>query len=393
MPIETPPDIGFAVNLPPEKAIEFFRQKGFRVSFRWRDTWKQAHSKAFTVAGAVMLDVLESIRGEVDAALAEGKTFRQFQQDLEPQLKKLGWLGRTEIVDPATGEVRTIDVNPWRLRNIYRTNMQTSYMAGRYREQWSRRETRPFWMYVAILDAAVRPSHEALNGSVFPADDPVWDWMYPPNDWGCRCRVRTLSQRRLDALGLKVRNGSGVKKFSGEGWDVNAGKEAFAPDLDTYPFRTAKAYTEGVMTGPAFQDKFRWLKNEVDRGTDFQDLGIDGFTPAGILSSENRSLIGAETQVVRLSDETLFKNIENHFPEGIGLQQYGSLPDVLDAAELIIREGGNNLLFQRLADMVVLAVVKATRTGKAMFLTSFRRSSLDEANRLRNKGEVIRDRL
>lgn len=226
------PNIAFAMNLPPEKAIEYFRSKGYTFSFRWRDTWREAHAKVFTVAGAMRQDILSSIRGELVTALEEGRTFRQFQQELEPTLKKLGWWGNIEIMDPVTGELREIDVTPWRLRNIYRTNMQTSYMAGRYKQQVDMKDSRPYWMYVAVMDESTRATHAARNETVYHADDPIWDWLYPPNDWGCRCRVRALSERRMKSLGLEVQDGAKAQKFAGEGWDYNPGKAAKWDDID-----------------------------------------------------------------------------------------------------------------------------------------------------------------
>jgi len=221
------PNIGFAVTLKPQAAIDYFKRKGYAISFRWDDMWAEAHAHAFTVAGAMRGDVLASIRGAIDQAQSEGQTFRDFKKNLKPTLKKLGWWGRGEIIDDKTGEVRTINVTPHRLHTIYQTNMQTSYMAGRYKFQIED-DSRPFWEYIAVMDAATRPSHAARNGTILAKDDPWWDTNYPPNGWGCRCRVDTLSRRALDRRGGAISKGADLADIAdaGSGWDYNPGKAA-----------------------------------------------------------------------------------------------------------------------------------------------------------------------
>lgn len=38
-------------------------------------------------------------------------------------------------------------------------------------------------------DSRVREAHHKLDGKVFATNDPIWDKIYPPNGWGCRCTV------------------------------------------------------------------------------------------------------------------------------------------------------------------------------------------------------------
>lgn len=62
----------------------------------------------------------------------------------------------------------------------------------------------PFWQYKTHGDGNVRPSHAALNGKIFPAGHDIWQRIFPPWDWGCRCIVVPLTRRSADAL---VRSG------------------------------------------------------------------------------------------------------------------------------------------------------------------------------------------
>ncbi len=246
-------DLKYLINLPPEKAIQYLKGKGYKLSWDWHEVWQQAHQKSFTVAKAMTEDILKDIKEAVDKAMEEGQTFQEFRKNLEPTLQKQGWWGLHSIVDEA-GNVETVQLGSlYRLKTIYRTNIQTSYMAGRYRTHSDNAKNRPYWQYVAVLDQRTRPEHHELHGKVFKHDDPFWDSFYPPNGWGCRCRVRALDRENLQDKGLKTERSKGkleeeyrlVSKKTGElkpvtvytnpssgtkiapdvGWSYNPGKE------------------------------------------------------------------------------------------------------------------------------------------------------------------------
>jgi len=169
-------------------------------------------------------DILTDIREIVQKSLDDGLTLQQFQKELEPKLKNKGWWGiisgtpeevrdeltkrkliKDKLLIPDGEETVTVKLGtPWRLKTIYRTNIQTAYMAGRYKEQINNIENRPYFQYVAVMDRRTRPSHAMLNGRVFRYDDEFWNSFYPPNGWGCRCRVRSLSEDNIKDRKLDV---------------------------------------------------------------------------------------------------------------------------------------------------------------------------------------------
>ena len=221
-----PIDLGFAVKLPPRRAIAYFKAKGYAISWNWWEVWQEAHAKAFTVAKATRLDVLHTLRGALQRALDEGMTERAFARDMEPALKKLGWWGR-QVVVGEQGEAERVQLgSPHRLKTIFRTNMNTSYAAARFRQQFETADIRPYWQYLSMGDARTRPSHAALNGQVFRHDDPFWNSHYPPNGWNCRCRVRALTAEQVKDRNLKITSSrgrlraveqqAGVDKHTGE---------------------------------------------------------------------------------------------------------------------------------------------------------------------------------
>jgi SPP1 gp7 family putative phage head morphogenesis protein len=241
-----PIDLNFALSLKPEKAIEYLNTKGYRISFRWDDIEAQAHAKAFTVAGAMKLDILETIRGELTAALESGTTFAQFKKELTPRLQKLGWYGKAvEVVNEQTGEVRTTRVDGHRLRTIYTTNLQSAYSAGRY-DGFMADDNIKYLRYNAILDRKTRRTHAEMNGIILPKDHPWWDTNYPPNGWRCRCSVSGVTESRMKRNGWKPFEGD-PKGIADPAFQNNPGKDK--TPIDTVAWQKAEKVSTSARLG------------------------------------------------------------------------------------------------------------------------------------------------
>lgn len=225
---------------PPPEASRFLANKGLKPAFSWRDVEPEEHAIAFTVAKATQLDVLTTIRTEVQRALDQGVPFAKFQRELRPRLEKLGWWGQAEMVDPVTG--KTVDAqlgSPRRLKTIYEANIRSARAAGQWDRIQRNKRALPYLQYNLGPSIEHRPEHEARAGLVLPADDPIWDTWYPPNGWGCKCWVRQLTRHEAEDLGVdqaapaaptrEVRNKrTGVVKQVpvgiDPGWERNPGK-------------------------------------------------------------------------------------------------------------------------------------------------------------------------
>ena len=206
--------------LPPAEAVALFRQKGLTIGFAWQDVWKESHAAAFTVAKAMRADVLEAIRKEVDRALIEGRTLRQFRNDLTPTLQKLGWRGKAPVTDPLTSETVLAQLgSPRRLRTIYDVNMRASLAAG----QWQRinrvRARRPYLRYSAVLDDRTRPDHRAWHGTVLRIDDPWWNTHFPPNGWNAVAPPSSFPSATSGDLSLRSER---ARRFSGGRFAIGA---------------------------------------------------------------------------------------------------------------------------------------------------------------------------
>lgn len=222
-------------NLPFNEAIKFAKKKGIVLNpAEWATIWQEANTRAFTVANVTNMDVLANIKNAVDEALQNGTGLNVFVKTLKSQLKDAGWIAPTGAkawINLPDGSRRK-RLTSWRMETIFRTNLQTAYAVGRYKQMQDIVDERPFWRYNAILDNVTRPTHAAQNGKVYPAHSQYWDMWYPPNGFNCRCYVTTLSEREVNQNDVLTK--MAVDKPD-KGWRYNTGKTAlsdYKPDIN-----------------------------------------------------------------------------------------------------------------------------------------------------------------
>jgi SPP1 gp7 family putative phage head morphogenesis protein len=393
----------------PAAAIEYLKRKGYTFSWNWFDTWRDAHARAFTVAKVAKVELLRDIRNAVQSAISEGKTLQQFKKELTPKLQKAGWWGKKEHVDEETGEVTEVQLgSPRRLKTIYETNLQTAYMAGRYKGQMEAADDLPYLQYIAVMDGKTTDTCRDMHGKVFRADDPIWNEFYPPNHWGCRARVRSLSERQVQRMGLvpessegrivekEVIVGKGAKArketvtglnighgktfWTGAGWDYNPGKEAWMPDLSVYHENDASAFIKDGFGGPMYRQ--------------FLDArgALGGEIPIAAMPKDYLKHVGGNVKnnTVWLSADSLFKNVEHHGE--LTTDDYLHIQNVVEDASLVLQNPKERLKahFLEVGEQSFMAVVKATVKGDKLYLVSFRYAKEKDINDLKKTWRVIK---
>lgn len=201
--------------LPFEEALAAFKDKIVLSAAEYKMLAEAIKARAFTVSGIAQAEIIKDIYDSILSALENGTTFDDFKKQLLPQVES-AWGG-----DAA-----------YRLDTIFRTNIQSAYQAGHWKQQMEVVNARPYWQYVAVMDGRVRPAHAAMHGKVLPADDPFWERNYPPNGFKCRCTVRALSEREINREGLAV------SQFEQDIFDPGFGTnpaDMWTPDLSRYP--------------------------------------------------------------------------------------------------------------------------------------------------------------
>ncbi|WP_169070019.1 phage head morphogenesis protein [Candidatus Accumulibacter contiguus] len=170
--------------------LEFFRRKLNLSTQRWDDILEAEHDKSFIVAGAQAADLLADLNAAILKTRESGVGLNVFRKDFKEIVARHGWTGWT-------GEGSQAGV-AWRTKVIYQTNMATSYAAGQYQQLTSPGLLKilPYWQYKhadGILHP--RPLHQSWNGLTLSHDHEFWKAHFPPNGWGCHCRITAVSKR------------------------------------------------------------------------------------------------------------------------------------------------------------------------------------------------------
>jgi len=214
-------EIDAVFRLPFEEQIAFFQNKLNIPTKRWDDLWKEQHAKGFMSAGAYKADLLADLRAAVDKAIADGITLDEFRADFDSVVEKHGWSYKGS--------------RNWRSELIYSTNIRTAYAAGRWAQLTDPDvlEHSPYLTYRHGDSRFPRPQHLAWDGLTLPADDPWWKTHYPPNGWGCKCRVFSAGPRDLKRMGKDgpdqapespIDPKTGAPVGIDKGWDYNVGE-------------------------------------------------------------------------------------------------------------------------------------------------------------------------
>ena len=267
-----------------QEQIDFFRRKLNLPSETYRDIKRAAHDRAFMVAGAAKADLLHDLRKAVDQA-EQGGSIGEFRKNFSEIVAKHGWTGWTGEGSKA-GEA-------WRTRVIYQTNLTTAYAAGRRAQLLDPAllARRPFWRYVHNDSVThPRPHHKRWGDMrlTLPHDHPFWSTHFPPNGWGCKCRVVAVPPPGADDATAPPEGWDATDPRTGvpvgidEGWDYAPGARAddelrtfvqeklidYPPAISTALSRDVTRYINAETLAPDFvrdvldnrqRDEYLWL--------------------------------------------------------------------------------------------------------------------------------------
>lgn len=155
------------------KALSALLRKTLLTSDEFDQLAVALKARAFRVWQVNDLGVIQSIRDQIRTALEDGTGYRTFVKTMQETLDKAG-LPRRPM---------------WHAQTVYQTNVATAYADAKNRiiNTPVARAMFPFRRYMTRQNSAVRPTHAALHGLVYPSDHAFWATYDPPWDYNCRC--------------------------------------------------------------------------------------------------------------------------------------------------------------------------------------------------------------
>lgn len=158
------------ISLPFDEALEFWRTQGGseeslrRVLAAYR-TNAEAGERLFNESLSRM--AIE----QIEQTINDGGTVSDFVAGMQSGAMSLN-------ISPESS---------WYLANVFRTNVQTAYGAGRYEQitDPAVQAARPWVQYRTAGDNRVRDSHKALDGLIFESTSSEWQRIAPPNGYQC----------------------------------------------------------------------------------------------------------------------------------------------------------------------------------------------------------------
>lgn len=269
-----------ADKLIPKQALEYIKNKKLHPAFSYKDVWNEEHATAFTVAKAMQLDVLSDIKGAVEKAIEKGTTFEQFKKELKPTLMQKGWWGKREMTDPLTGGTITAQLgSDRRLKTIYSTNLRSAYQKGQY-DRTMESDLHPYLMYRIGASVHHREQHLRWNNLIRPKDDPIWNSIFPPNGYGCKCYTVAVTQARKE-------------KYERDG------VPAYNPDTQ----KTVRVPVQTTAPKPNYKNYFNERKGTLERIP-------EGITPG---FNWNQGQTGRTIPVL----QECIKKAQNEMPEAV----------------------------------------------------------------------------
>ena len=112
----------------------------------------------------------------------------------------------------------TTDFNERWAKTEYDTALLAAESAANYQDLMRKSKIFPYWKYKTIGDDKVRQEHAALDGLILHYKDLRWEEIFPPNGWGCRCKIEPVMLHEGKQVNIEEMQKQADKYMSTTDW-------------------------------------------------------------------------------------------------------------------------------------------------------------------------------
>ena len=268
-------------DIPPvpfAQAIDFLKARVPMTKKEWEKLEPKLRFRAFTVAKLGTAVEIETAKQILVSALEKGESYSQTWETLNDIFGK-----------------SNLGFKPGYWENVFRTNTQTAYMAGKLQQY---EKTPGIVAYQLLVIEDVRTSKICRNlitktgrGLVLSVDDDFWKTKgFPPYHFQCRSSVRAIFKSQIKAENIKIDHSKHLDRFKpGEGFGGNPiHKESW--------WRMTKEMVKQAVKFDIFNDiekqakangLYNYSKSLVSGTLTFKHPEIDYFAEGGFFARPN----------------------------------------------------------------------------------------------------------
>jgi hypothetical protein len=171
--------------LPFEEAVSFMKGRIPMTKTEWNELESKLRFRSFTVARLAQVDYIEAARGRLISALEKGDGFASTWNDIRAIASEDG----------------ALNFKPGYWENVFRTNTQTAYTAGKLMQ--FKDNPPPAWQLLIIDDSRTSDICRGLiqggkRSLAMPSDHPFWEkYGFPPYHYQCRTGLQAVYQSQI----------------------------------------------------------------------------------------------------------------------------------------------------------------------------------------------------
>lgn len=114
-------------------------------------------------------------------------------------------------------------------------------------------------------------------------------------------------------------------------------------------------------------EKIKYIRENLDK------VILNSYYNIGKIPSILADSIGSKTTCIKFSIDNMIKNLIEH-PE-ITVNEYQNINSYIKNAEYILKKNNKNLIYFKIDDKIYQFVIKSTKVGNELFITTFHKAS------------------